>query len=568
MVIKKLKERVKSLSVNMKEDKIKQELEEIETINIELDHKVTKLIAENEHLKQNYKKLYDSIKSSRKAVVDEAVISHPIDLEMLKVDVAPLAPKLRNNRTAHSDYLKHTQEETAILREIVEHERSLNPLNTSLDYARVNLSTSASGSQPSSNTKKDKIQQTPSRNACPLTRITTTAKEPLRKPIALESNPLKPVYLDFDCSKHMTGDRSQFTNFVNKFLGTVKFGNDHVARIMGYGDYQIENVIISRVYFMDGLGHNLFFVGQFCNSELEVAFRQHTCFIRNLKGVDLLRIIETIHVNFDELTAMASKQSSSGPTLHEMTPATISSGLVPNSTSSTPFVPPSRTDWELLFQLLFDELLNPSPSVDHPAPEVIAPIAVVVTLELAASTGSPSLTTVDQDAPSPSKTQITLKTQPPVIPNDVEEDNHDIDVAHMRNDPFFVSTRLQLHEQALFCYYGAFLTSVKPKTYKDALTQCCWIEAIQEELNEFERLEVWELVPRPVMVITLKWIYKVKLDELEGILMNKAQLVACGYHQKEGIDFDGSFASVARLEAIRFFSHLPLIRTWSPTKWM
>ncbi|GJV42427.1 retrovirus-related pol polyprotein from transposon TNT 1-94 [Tanacetum coccineum] len=79
-----------------------------------------------------------------------------------------------------------------------------------------------------------------------------------------------------------------------------------------------------------------------------------------------------------------------------------------------------------------------------------------------------------------------------------------------------VSTRLQLHEQALFCYYDAFLTTVEPKTYKDALTQACWIEAMQEELNEFERLEVWELVPRPdkVMVITLKWIYKVKLDEL------------------------------------------------------
>ncbi|GJW82159.1 retrovirus-related pol polyprotein from transposon TNT 1-94 [Tanacetum coccineum] len=79
-----------------------------------------------------------------------------------------------------------------------------------------------------------------------------------------------------------------------------------------------------------------------------------------------------------------------------------------------------------------------------------------------------------------------------------------------------VSTRLQLHEQALFCYYDAFLTSVELKNYKDTLTQACWIEAMQEELNEFERLEVWELVPRPdkVIVITLKWIYKVKLDEL------------------------------------------------------
>ncbi|GJS03102.1 retrovirus-related pol polyprotein from transposon TNT 1-94 [Tanacetum coccineum] len=78
------------------------------------------------------------------------------------------------------------------------------------------------------------------------------------------------------------------TNFVNKFLGTVKFGNDHVAKILGYGDYQIGNVTISRVYYVEGLGHNLFSVGQFCDSNLEVAFRQHTCFIHNLEGVDLL----------------------------------------------------------------------------------------------------------------------------------------------------------------------------------------------------------------------------------------------------------------------------------------
>ncbi|GKE34904.1 retrovirus-related pol polyprotein from transposon TNT 1-94 [Tanacetum coccineum] len=86
----------------------------------------------------------------------------------------------------------------------------------------------------------------------------------------------------------MTGDRSQLTNFVYKFLGTVKFGNDQIAKIIGYGDYQIGNIIISRVYYVEGLGHNLFSVGQFCNSDLEVAFRKHTCFVCNLEGVDLL----------------------------------------------------------------------------------------------------------------------------------------------------------------------------------------------------------------------------------------------------------------------------------------
>nr|GEY43418.1 hypothetical protein [Tanacetum cinerariifolium] len=266
----------------------------------------------------------------------------------------------------------------------------------------------------------------------------------------------------------------------------------------------------------------------------------------------------------------------------------------------SPFVPPSRNDWDLLFQPLFDELLTPPPNFYPSAPEVIASIAEVVAPEPAASTGSPSSTTVDQDAPSPSNSQTTPETQPPVISNDVEEDNYDIKVAHMGNDPFFgmpipevafdqssstnsihtivhpdhqisehiskwtkdhpleniigqlarpVSTRLQLHEKALFCYYDAFLTSVEPKIYKDALTQSCWIEAMQEELNEFERLEVWELVPRPnkVMVITLKWIYNVKLDELGGILKNKVRLVSRGYRQEEGINFEESFAPTAFL---------------------
>nr|GFC65855.1 retrovirus-related Pol polyprotein from transposon TNT 1-94 [Tanacetum cinerariifolium] len=208
------------------------------------------------------------------------------------------------------------------------------------------------------------------------------------------------------------------------------------------------------------------------------------------------RIVETIHVNFDELTAMASEQSNSGPALQEMTPTTISSGLVPTPSSSTSYVPPTRKDWDLLFQPLFDELLNPPPSVDRQNAEVIAPLDEVIPSVNDDSTGLPSSTEVDQDAPS-----------------------------------------------------------LKPKPYKEALTQACWIEAMQEEIHEFEWLEVWELVPRPdkVMVITLKWIYKVKLDELGGILKNKARLVARGYRHEEGIDFEESFAPVARLEAIRIF---------------
>nr|GEY21452.1 hypothetical protein [Tanacetum cinerariifolium] len=902
-IIMKLKERIKSLSGNMKEEKIKRELDEIETINIELDHRLTKLIAENAHLKQTYKQLYDSIiitcsikelcddlikqvniksaensdlnaslqekvlvntalkdtisKLKGKDVVNEAVTLHPIDLELLKIDAAPLAPKLGNNRTTHNDYLKHTQDETANLREIVKNERLLNPLNTSLDYAckytkriqelliilkqtcpcindfgtklmvvtptnnnkrirftehipssgntptktpsstnlvsnkpmisstGVTLPTSASGSQSQGNTKKDRIQQTQSRaknnkledhprnvrpslhnkksvvnnkaissipnsklnvnsnlkcatcNGClfsdnhdscvlvfinsviarvksksakkpvnrkiwqptgkmfttighkwrptgqtftlvenvfPLTRINTTAIVPHRIPIPIESNTSKHVvtlvYLrkSKETKKKVPVSNSKINKSLiankkepNKSWGstisnvsssTVECRNDHVAKIMGYGDYKIGNVTILRVYFLEGLGHNLFSVGQFCDSDLEVAFCQHTCFIRNLDGVDLLtgsrgnnlytlslinmmmsslicllskasktkswlwhrhlshlnfgvinhlarqglvrglpklkfekvhlcsacamgkskkkshkpksedtnqeklyllhmdlcgpmhvesvlvrrirtdngtefvnqmlreyyeqvgishetsvarslqqndivkrqavatacytqnrsiirlhlgktpyellhnklpgltflhvfgalcyptsdsdnlgkrtrRIVETIHVDFDELTVMAFEQRSSGPALNEMTPATTSLGLVEKPSSSTPYVPPLRNDWDLLFQLLFDELLTPPPSVDPQAPKVIAPISNVIPPVQAESTSSPSSTIVDQDAPSPSKSQTTPETQYSVIPHDVEEDIHDIEVSHMGNDPLF-----------------------------------------------------------------------------------------------------------------------------------
>nr|GEY30462.1 retrovirus-related Pol polyprotein from transposon TNT 1-94 [Tanacetum cinerariifolium] len=219
------------------------------------------------------------------------------------------------------------------------------------------------------------------------------------------------------------------------------------------------------------------------------------------------RIVETIHVDFDELMGMASEQSSSGPAHNEMTPVTISSGLVHKPSSSTPYVSPSRNDWDLLFQPLFDELLTPH--------QVLILKLLMLLLRMLI------------------KSQTGPDIQSSVIPQDVEEDIHDIEVEHMRNDPLF----------------GVPIPEVTSSQSSST------IEAIQEELNKFERLEVWELVPRPdkVMVITLKWIYKVKLDELGGILKNKARLVARGYRQEEGIHFEESFSSVARLEAIRIF---------------
>ncbi|GJX80497.1 hypothetical protein Tco_0328646 [Tanacetum coccineum] len=287
-VIKKLKERIKSLSGKMNEDKVKKDLVEIETINIELDHRVSKLIDENEHLKQTYKQLYNSIKPVRirskeqcndlinqvnlksveitdlnaslqekvlvitalkddlrklkgKALVDNDVTKHPSDPEMLKIDVEPITPKLLNKQTAHSAYIKHTQEEATVLRDLVEHVKSKYTLDQSLKSACRSKT---------------------------LIVLTDQAFRAIQRKIRLAKHQVVQIvlwYLDSGCSKHMIGDRSQLTNFINKFLGTIKFGNDHMAKILGYGDYQIGNVMISKVYYVEGLRHNLFSVRQFCD---------------------------------------------------------------------------------------------------------------------------------------------------------------------------------------------------------------------------------------------------------------------------------------------------------------
>nr|GFA30089.1 integrase, catalytic region, zinc finger, CCHC-type, peptidase aspartic, catalytic [Tanacetum cinerariifolium] len=87
------------------------------------------------------------------------------------------------------------------------------------------------------------------------------------------------------CSKHMTGDSSRLKNFIKKFIRTVRFGNDHFGAIMSYGDYVIGDSVISKVYYVEGLGHNLFSVRQFYDFDLEFAFRKYSCYVRDMNVV-------------------------------------------------------------------------------------------------------------------------------------------------------------------------------------------------------------------------------------------------------------------------------------------
>ncbi|GJZ07852.1 retrovirus-related pol polyprotein from transposon TNT 1-94 [Tanacetum coccineum] len=276
------------------------------------------------------------------------------------------------------------------------------------------------------------------------------------------------------------------------------------------------------------------------------------------------KIMETIHVMFDELTAMASEQFSSGPGLQVMTPATSSSGLVPNSIPQQPCNPPNRDDWDCLFQPMFDEYFNP-PTIG------IFPVPVVVALRAVDIADSPVSMSIDQDAPS-IKSPKTPHFHDDPLHESLHEDSTsqgsssnvrpthtqfeligrwtmDHPIVNVIGDPFrSVSTRKQLKTDVMRCYFDTFLTYVEPKNFKQAMTKPSWINAMQEEIHEFERLQVWELVlcPDKLMLIKLKWIYKVKTDEFGGVLKNKARLVAQVFRKEEGINFEESFTPVEK----------------------
>ncbi|GJW32698.1 retrovirus-related pol polyprotein from transposon TNT 1-94 [Tanacetum coccineum] len=187
---------------------------------------------------------------------------------------------------------------------------------------------------------------------------------------------------------------------------------------------------------------------------------------------------------------------------------------------------------------MFDEYLEP-PRVERPVPLASA-VHVPVN-----SAGTPSSTTIDQDAPSTSHSssfsalQSMHSHQGVAAGSTIIEDNP---FAHAGNDPFInmfalepsskasspwmYPTRKQLATDALWCSYNSILSKVKPKTFKSAVTEGCWFQAMQDEIYEFDQLQVWELIPRPdcVMIISLKWIYKFKLDEYGDVLKNKARL--------------------------------------------
>nr|GEW49440.1 hypothetical protein [Tanacetum cinerariifolium] len=547
--------------------------------------------------------LYDGIVISNKhvaiPVIDDEETLILEEERMFKLDLVPLAPKLLQNREAHIDYLKYTQEQADIVWRIVKQAKVKQPLDNVLDFAcknaqriqellvyvrdtcpnAINLSvkkvaitpknnvkkvrfaeplTSLSNfKQPIGNKKNDRISQTPSRNMkkkvesqprkvnkknrvvkpirnvdvkrsqlnanyelicatcnksmfngvhdmCLLDFVKNVngrakyakkhKKQNIWKPtgyvftkvgfkwkptgktftIVDNSCPLTSItsanvvvqivlrYLDSKCSKHMTGNRSQLMNFVSKFLGTVRFEND------------ILQLLWCKLDAKANIG---IFVGY---TPAKKAFR-----INNKRT---RKIIETIHVTFDELTAMASEQLDLGPRLQFPVAAAPRAIDLAYSLVSTPIEQdtpsasiPSTQDQE--HSLIISQGFDESPKTPH-------------------FHDDPPLESLHKDSTSQGSSSNVRSIHTPF--ESLGRWTKDHPIANV----------------------------IEPKNFKQVMTEPSWIDAMQEKIYEFERLQAWELVP---------------------VLKNKARLVAHGFRQEEGIDFEESFAPVARIKAIRIF---------------
>ncbi|GJV63183.1 putative ribonuclease H-like domain-containing protein [Tanacetum coccineum] len=562
--------------------------------------------------------------------------------------------------------------------------------------------------------------------------------------------------VDSGCTKHMTGNLKLLCNFVEKFLGTVHFGNDQFALILGYGDLNQGNVTIKWVYYVEGLNHNLFSVGQFCDADLEVSFhggnlpvfsslnsawlwhrrlshlnfdyitllskkdivtglpklkyvkdqlcsscemskakrssfkskavpsskgRLKLCFhmdyvvqcgwnvlllrlleqrllsfsasklplsfwaeavatacytqnrsiiisthgktayhiindrkpsikhlhifgcicyiTRDGENLDKMKekgdpcvmvgystqskgyrvynkrtrlIVESIHIKFDEIKEMMSDHNSSdlAPQRQEMSVENVSSGLVPQGQKASDYdnsdpVPPrqnvvptaektdsSQQGLEFLFSPLLEEYYNPTHGQAEENNNNQAPNASFQEDEFI----NPFCTRVQEIGESSSRNIDNTDV------HSFQPQSHDYrwtrdhPLEQVRGNPTMpVQTRRQLAADPEMCMFALTVSIVEPKNIKEAMADSAWIEAMQDELHQFDRLNVWELVDKPFgkMVIKLKWLWKNKKDEDQTVIRNKARLVAKGYAQEEGIDFEESFAPVARLEAVRIF---------------
>nr|GEY29695.1 retrovirus-related Pol polyprotein from transposon TNT 1-94 [Tanacetum cinerariifolium] len=562
---------------------------------------------------EHYKELYNSIKITRakhieqvaalttknvnlKAQILEKVNSVSKDQVKPKVlaliargkhaiDVEPIVPRLRNNRDAHLNYLRHLKESVETIRDIVEEANVVRPLDRSIVSAcrytkhSQELLEYAIGTCPQDSLQQDKqlayiphIRKKQVTFANPSDSSNSNTHKPVAKVHTQKTNvPVPPSigvvqiilwYLDSGCSKHMTRDRSRLMNFIKKFIGTVRFGNDHFGAIMGYGDYVIGNSVISRVYFVEGLGHNLFYVGQFCDFDLEVAFRKHSYYDRDTDEAEATAcytqnrsLIHTRHnktpyelvhnkkpdLTFFKVFSALCYLTNDNEDLGKLQPTADIGIFVDKFKARSKFgscnslCSSTNKDLEILFQPMFDEYLEP-PRVERlvfPTQAVLAPVN---------SANTPSSPTIDQDAPSLSISTSSSALQSPSLHQGVATESafrEDNPVAPVDNTPF--------------------INVFAPKPNFEALssgdissTESTYVSQTLHHISKWRKDHPLDnVIGNPSRPVSTR--KQLATDALCDVLKNKARLVANGYQQEEGIDLEESFAPVARIEAIRIF---------------
>nr|GEX05687.1 retrovirus-related Pol polyprotein from transposon TNT 1-94 [Tanacetum cinerariifolium] len=428
---------------------------------------------------------------------------------MYKLDPVTLAPKDMNNRKTHIYYLKHIMEEAAILREIVEQGKSLNPLNSAsysaCKYVKLiqDLLGYVRDTFPDIHKPSEKLVVVTPINKKKTVREPTPLEVVVQEPIVTEVNTRRPKGSNTSVAPS-SSSLVDLSYIVHKFLGTVKFANDQIAKIIGYDDYQIGNVTISRVYYVKGLGHNLFFVGQFCYSDLEVAFRKHTCFVRNLEGVDLLSGSRETNL----YTFLIGDMMASSPIL-------IAQPTTQTDTTVTPIVTPIITP-----------TIPPSPDYTLASPDY-----------------SPASETKSDPSEDPSSGHIPpLLAVSPFLSSDddtTDSDTPDTSPSPTHDTPFTEITASTQRSPVLPRRRVMRLAPGQPTPYGRPYH---YYPNELEELHQFDRLDVWELVDKPLCknIINMKWLCKNKRDEENTVIRNKSRLVAKGYAQKERVDFEES----------------------------
>nr|GEX01660.1 copia protein [Tanacetum cinerariifolium] len=413
------------------------------------------------------------------------------------------------------------------------------------------------------------------------------------------------------CSKHMTGDRSLLRNFIKKFMGTVRFGNDNFTAIRGYGDSMQGNITICHVYYVEGLGHNLFSIGKFCDGDLEVAFRFKTCYVRNLEGDDLLTGGRESNLYTISISVMAasspvclmSKETSTKSWLWHHRLSQLNFGTINDLTRL------DLVDDLLKFKYEKDHLYSAcergkSKNASHP-PKLVSSdnsklelihMDLCGPIRVASINGKKYILVIVDDylrytwvyflhskdeTPEIIKkfiAQAQLNYKAKIYP-ELQRFNNISSFVEPMNTPSkedldnlfgpmfeeYFERSLLIHPSILLQNRLNFMKTYLPHLQSVLKSMSLFhtilqvYEVIESSLMALEQSNVQnfhqELAPRleGKNIIALKWLGKNKCDAKNIVVRNKTRLVAKGYRQEEGIDFEESFTFVARLEAVRMF---------------